>query len=237
MKNESYVIEPIAHIRSPFREKFGIPRQSGLAESVEAKVVFCEPFGEPEAFRGIESYSHLWIIWKFTEAKSTSFSPTVRPPKLGGNKRMGVFASRSPYRPNSLGLSCVRLLRTEKGEHGKVVLVVCGADLMDGTPIYDIKPYIPYADSKPQAKSGFALEGFKCLTEVVFPPEILNLLPEKLRSGAVEALSQDPRPGYQNEPGRVYYMLFSDYEIEFTADGTVLTVLKVTEKTDRRTEE
>lgn len=237
MKDESYVIEPIAYIRSPFREKFGIPRQSGLAESVEAKIVFIEPYGEPEAFRGIESYSHLWLIWKFTGAKSTSFSPTVRPPKLGGNKRMGVFASRSPYRPNSLGLSCVRLLRVERGEHGCVVLVVGGADLMDGTPIYDIKPYVPYADSKPQAKGGFSLEGDKCRTEVVFPSQLLSCLPQELRNGAVEALSQDPRPGYQNEPGRVYYMLFSDYEIEFTADETVLTVHRVTEKTDRRTEE
>lgn len=237
MKNESYEIQPIAHIRSPFREKFGIPRQSGLAESVEAKIVFLEPYGDPEAFRGIEDYSHLWLIWKFTGAKSSSFSPTVRPPKLGGNRRMGVFASRSPFRPNSLGLSCVRLLRTEKGEHGRVVLVVGGADLMDGTPIYDIKPYVPYADSKPQAKSGFALEGAACRTEVVFPPELLSSLPGSLRDGALEALSQDPRPGYQNEPGRKYYMLFSDYEIEFTADETVLTVLSVTEKADRRTEE
>lgn len=237
MKNESYVIEPIAHIRSPFREKFGIPRQSGLAESVEAKIVFNEPYGESEAFRGIESYSHLWLIWKFTNAESTAFSPTVRPPKLGGNKRMGVFASRSPYRPNSLGLSCVRLLRVEKGEHGRVVLVVGGSDLMDGTPIYDVKPYIPYADSYPQAESGFAVEGSECRINVVFPPELLNLLPEDLRRGAVEALAQDPRPGYQDEPKRVYYMLFSDYEIKFSADETTLTVLDVSPKKDFRNEE
>lgn len=237
MKNESYVIEPIAHIRSPFCEKFGIPRQSGLAESVEARIVFLEPYGEAEAFRGIEDYSHLWLIWKFTAAKSNSFSPTVRPPKLGGNRRMGVFASRSPYRPNSLGLSCVKLLGTERGEHGQVILVVGGADLMDGTPIYDIKPYVPYADSKPQAKSGFALEGAACRTKVVFPPKLLSVIPQSLRQGLLESLSQDPRPGYQNKPDRKYYMLFSDYEIEFTADKTVLTVLSVTEKTDCRTEE
>lgn len=237
MENESYVIEPIAHIRSPFREKFGIPRQSGLAESVEAKIIFRDPYGEPEAFRGIEGYSHLWLIWKFSEVKNNAFSPTVRPPKLGGNKRMGVFATRSPFRPNLLALSCVRLLRTERGEHGQVCLVVAGADLMDGTPIYDIKPYVPYADSHPTAKGGFALDGSKCRTQVVFPPQLLSVLPKNLRAGAVEALSQNPIPGYQNESGRVYYMLFSDYEIEFTADETVLTVLNVTEKTDRRTEE
>lgn len=220
----------IAHISSPFSEKFGIPRQSGLAEDIFSKIVFVPPFGTPEAFRGIEGYSHLWLIWKFSEIRDRSFFPTVRPPKLGGNKRVGVFATRSPFRPNNLALSCVKLERVEKDEHGSICLVVSGADLMDKTPIYDIKPYLPYTDSHPEALSGFSKGAGECELEIDFREELLSLLPSELQNGAISVLRQDPRPGYQNEPERIYYLMFSEYEIAFTVDGKKLTVKSVEKK-------
>lgn len=220
----------IAHISSPFSEKFGIPRQSGLAEDIISKIVFVPPFGTPEAFRGIEGYSHLWLIWKFSEIRDRSFSPTVRPPKLGGNKRVGVFATRSPFRPNNLALSCVKLERVEKDEHGSIYLVVSGADLMDKTPIYDIKPYLPYTDSHPEALSGFSKGSDECELEIDFREELLSVLPPELQNGAISVLRQDPRPGYQNEPERIYYLMFSEYEIAFTVDEKKLTVKSVVKK-------
>lgn len=232
MQNEkrSDELTVIAHISSPFSEKFGIPRQSGLAEDILSRIVFVPPFGTFEAFRGIEGYSHLWLIWKFSKVQNRNFSPTVRPPKLGGNKRVGVFATRSPFRPNNLALSCVKLEKVETDEHGSVCLVVSGADLMDGTPIYDIKPYLPYTDSHPEALSGFSKGAGECELEVIFDDELLSSLPPELQSGAVSVLKQDPRPGYQSEPERMYYIMLSEYEIAFTVDGKTLTVKSVEKK-------
>ena len=223
-------IAVIAHIRSPFSEKFGIPRQSGLAESTLSRVVFEKEFSVPEAFRGLEGFSHLWLIWKFSGVKERSFSPTVRPPKLGGNRRMGVFATRSPFRPNNLALSCVRLEKIEKEKDGRMVLTVSGADLMDGTPVYDVKPYLPYTDSRPGAAGGFAGEVLENRLTVNFDCELPASFPQELLPGLSEALSCDPRPGYQNKKERIYYMMFSDYEIAFTVENEALTVCKVTEK-------
>lgn len=222
-------IRVIARVRSPFFEKFGIPRQSGLAESVESKIVFEKEFSNPDAFRGIEGFSHLWLIWKFSEVKNHSFLPTVRPPKLGGNKRMGVFATRSPFRPNNLALSSVKLIRLEKEKDGRIALVVSGADLMNNTPVYDVKPYLPYADSHPDALGGFADGISKERLRVVFEAELPSSFPQRLKNGLVQSLSLDPRPGYQNESERIYYMMFSDYEIAFTVNEKTLTVKNVTE--------
>ena len=223
-------IKVIAVVSSPFSEKFGIPRQSGLAESIESKIVFEKEFSNPDAFRGIEGFSHLWIIWKFSKVENRSFSPTVRPPKLGGNRRMGVFATRSPFRPNNLALSCVKFIRIERERDGRISLVVSGADLMDKTPVYDVKPYLPYVDSHPDALGGFSDEVSKEKLAVVFEAELPRSFPDELKKGLEESLSFDPRPGYQNESGRIYYMMFSDYEIAFTVFEKTLTVKKVTEK-------
>lgn len=217
-------ITVIAKISSPFSEKFGIPRQSGLAENIESKIVFEKEFSNPEAFRGIEGFSHLWVIWKFSEVENHSFSPTVRPPKLGGNKRVGVFATRSPFRPNNLALSCVKFERIEKEKDGRIALVVSGADLMDKTPIYDVKPYLPYTDAHPNAESGFAGEVFAPALAVVFETEIPQSLSPELLKGLTQALSFDPRPGYQNESDRVYYMMFAEFEIAFCVDNGVVKV-------------
>lgn len=217
-----YTLRPIARMESDFKEKFGIPRQAGLVEGLESRVVFEPAFANADALRGIEDFTHLWLIWQFSEAVRESWSPTVRPPRLGGNTRMGVFATRSPFRPNALGLSCVRLLRVERGD--RLCLVVEGADLMDGTPIYDIKPYIPYADCHPEASAGFAPDGGKSLA-VVFSPAAEAALSEEKRAVLRAVLSRDPRPQYQNDPTRVYAMRFADREVKFTADGDGLTVL------------
>ncbi len=227
---ETDEIKVIAKVRSPFCEKFGIPRQSGLAESVESKIVFEKEYSVPEAFRGIEGFSHLWVIWKFSEVKEHCFSPTVRPPKLGGNKRMGVFSTRSPFRPNNLALSSVKFLRLEKENDGCISLVVSGADLMNGTPVYDVKPYLPYVDSHPDAVGGFADGVSKERLDVRFEAEFPLSFPKGLKDGLAESLSFDPRPGYQTENERIYYMMFSDYEIAFTVNEKTLTVKKVTEK-------
>ena len=223
-------MEIIARIHSAFPAKFGIPRQSGLAPSLESRIVFEPPYRNPDALRGLEGFSHIWLIWQFSEALRAEWSPTVRPPRLGGNTRMGVFATRSPFRPNPLGLSCVALSRVTREDCGPV-LHVRGADLMDGTPIYDIKPYLPYADCRPEATGGFAepLQGYAL--EVRFPEPLLSRVPEALRAGLLEALEQDPRPSYQCDPARVYGLPFSDLDIRFTVDGDTLTVTEVLPRT------
>ena len=217
-------INIIARMHSDFATKFGIPRQSGLVEELRSTIVFEPEYRNADALRGIEGFSHLWIIWQFSEAVRSDWSPTVRPPRLGGNTRMGVFATRSPFRPNNLGLSCVKLLGVEEtAEHG-TVLHVGGADLMDGTPIFDIKPYIPYADCKPDATGGFTDTAGSFLLRVVFPEELLAMLPQEKRQAAVSVLSHDPRPSYQRQPGRVYGLTFAGYNIRFTVTEDVLTV-------------
>ena len=208
-------IIPIAHIRSDFSEKFGIPRQSGLVEELTANVVFTPEFRDPAALRGIGGFSHLWLIWEFSKARREGWSPTVRPPRLGGNQRMGVFATRSPFRPNPIGLSCVRLLEVRQDRALGPVLIVAGADLMDGTPIYDIKPYLPYADCKPDAAGGFASQPKEASLEVDCPPALLARVPEEKRPALLAVLAQDPRPQYQNDPARIYGMSFADVEVRF----------------------
>jgi tRNA-Thr(GGU) m(6)t(6)A37 methyltransferase TsaA len=221
-----YAIRPIAHIRCDLKEKFGVPRQAGIVEALEGRIVFEPEFRDPEALRGMEGFSHLWLIWQFSEAVRQDWSPTVRPPRLGGNTRLGVFATRSPFRPNALGLSCVRLLGLERDGELGTVLRVGGADLMDGTPIYDIKPYVPYADSHPEALSGFAPDAGKSL-EVDFPPELLGQIPPEKREGLLGVLARDPRPRYQNDPERLYGLRFGEQNVKFTVDGDRLTVREV----------
>ncbi len=220
-------MRPVARIRSDFPEKFGIPRQSGIVESLEAKIVFEPEFRVMDAVRGLEDFSHIWLIWEFSEAVRGTWSPTVRPPRLGGNVRMGVFATRSPFRPNPIGLSCVRLLKVEQDETLGPVLTVAGADLMDGTPIYDIKPYIPYADCHPDAKGGFTTKvDMKPLT-IDFPAELLEKVPQEKREALIGVLEQDPRPRYQNDPERVYGLSFAGMEIKFTVSDRTLSVVEI----------
>lgn len=217
-------MEFIARIRSEFKEKFGIPRQSGLVPQTRGLIVFEPPYRCADALRGIEGFSHLWLIWSFSQCDQTGWSPTVRPPRLGGNTRMGVFATRSPFRPNGIGLSCVTLeavhLHTDEGP----VLVVGGADLMDGTPLYDIKPYLPLADCHPEATGGFseARKGYEL--RVVFPPELLMRIEPEHRQALCGVLAQDPRPPYQSDPARVYGVAFAGHNVRFTVEDGVLTV-------------
>lgn len=220
-------MQVIARIRSDFPTKFGIPRQSGLVEALRAAVVFEPEYRSPDALRGLEGFSHLWLIWEFSESVGHAWSPTVRPPRLGGNTRLGVFATRSPFRPNPIGLSCVRLLGTEKRAEEGTVLLVSGADLMDGTPIFDIKPYLPYADAHPEARGGFTDGASAFLLEVDFPAPLLARVPEALRPGLLGVLEHDPRPSYQQDADRVYGMRFGEFDIRFTVDGTRLTVREV----------
>ena len=217
----------IARIHNGFPTKFGLPRQSGLVQELASTIVFEPEYRVPEALRGLEGYSHLWIIWQFHQAQRDHWSPTVRPPRLGGNVRMGVFATRSPFRPNAIGLSCVRLERMETTSDKGIVLHVSGADLMDGTPIYDIKPYLPYVDSIPDAKGGFASDHENDHVEVVFPDEWLRAVPDELQSGLTGVLRQDPRPAYQNDPDRVYGFSYAGLEIRFTVRDGILTVCGV----------
>ena len=224
---ENVSIQVIARMHSDFATKFGIPRQSGLVEELRSTIVFEPEFRNPDTLRGIEDFSHLWIIWQFSEAVRTEWSPTVRPPRLGGNTRLGVFATRSPFRPNSLGLSSVKLLGVEKTEKFGTVLHVGGADLMDGTPIFDIKPYIPYGDSHPDATGGFTDTADDFLLTVNFPEALLNILPEEKRQAAIGVLSHDPRPSYQRKPGRIYGLTFAGFDIRFTVDESTLTVTEV----------
>ena len=220
-------IQIIARMRSDFPTKFGIPRQSGLVDSLRSTIVFEPEFRNPDALRGIEGYSHLWLIWQFSEAVRQGWSPTVRPPRLGGNVRMGVFATRSPFRPNNLGLSSVKLLGVEQTKEFGIVVYVGGADLMDGTPIFDIKPYIPYGDCHADATEGFTANTGNFLLNVDFPAELLEILPKEKREPAVGVLSHDPRPSYQRDPDRVYGLNFAGFDIRFSVKENVLTVLNV----------
>ena len=219
-------IRPIAHIESDFPEKFGIPRQAGIVGELRGRVVFDGEYRNDEALRGIEGFSHLWLIWQFSENVRDDFSPTVRPPRLGGNTRLGVFATRSPFRPNALGLSCVRLLGLEKTEDKGTVLLVAGADLMDGTPIFDVKPYLPYADCHPDAAGGFAPDPGERL-EVVFPAAALEKVPPDKREALRGVLENDPRPRYHSDPGRLYAMSFASLTVRFRVAGGTLTVESV----------
>lgn len=223
---QEYCMQPVAHIRSEFAEKFGVPRQSGLVEALEADIVFEPVYRNPDALRGLEDFSHIWLIWVFDRAIRENWSPTVRPPRLGGNTRMGVFATRSPFRPNPIALSCVQLAGIRQTAEGPV-LRVRGADLVDGTPILDIKPYIPYADSHPEALGGFAAEPAGETLEVVIPPELLARIPETKREALRGVLAQDPRPHYQKDPERIYGFSFAGMEIRFSVAGTQLTVRSV----------
>ena len=221
-----FEICPIAHMVSDFPEKFGIPRQAGVVKELESVVVFEPEYRDPEALRGIEGFSHLWLIWQFSESVTETFSPTVRPPRLGGNVRMGVFATRSPFRPNSLGLSCVELERAENRPGLGTVLVVRGADLMDGTPIFDIKPYIPYADAHPDARSGFAPDAGTTL-DVRIAERLLLKVPADKRAALRGVLANDPRPRYQRDPDRVYAMDFADLTVRFSVKDGLLTVTEI----------
>ena len=220
-----HMIRPIAHMRSDFAGKFGIPRQAGVVEELESYVVFAPEYRKAEALRGIEGFSHLWLIWQFSENLRRDWSPTVRPPRLGGNVRMGVFATRSPFRPNALGLSCVRLLAVEEGPEG-LMLKVGGADLMDGTPIFDIKPYVPYADCKPEASCGFAPDSGATL-RVTYAPGAAEKLPPEKRPALTGILANDPRPRYQQNPERIYALDFAGHTVRFTVDGEELTVAEI----------
>ena len=215
----------IGRIVTDFPSKFGLPRQSGLVEGITGKIVFEEEFRVTEAFRGLEEFSHIWILWQFSEAVRDSWSPTVRPPMLGGNKRVGVFATRSPFRPNSIGLSSVKLERIDYTDKDGPVLYVSGCDLMDGTPIYDIKPYLPYTDSHPDASGGFTSALADRSLEVVIPADLISVIPEDKRETLISVLSQDPRPSYQNDSERVYGFGFAGCEIKFTVSDGVLTVV------------
>lgn len=216
----NYVINPIAYIKSPFESKFGVPRQSGITESIISDIIFEPEYRNPTALRGLEGFSHIWLIWLFSESIENGWSPTVRPPKLGGNKRMGVFATRSPFRPNSLGLSCVKIENINLSSPDGPVISVSGADLIDGTPIFDIKPYIPYSDSVPHAAAGFALNPERNRLNVKFSDSVTEVLPNELLSGLTEALEQDPRPAYQEDESRLYKMTYSGFDISFkVSDG------------------
>ena len=228
----SHEIRVIAHIQSDFQEKFGIPRQSGLVEALRATVVFEPEYRNPDALRGIEGFSHLWLIWQFSEAVRADWSPTVRPPRLGGNTRMGVFATRSPFRPNAIGLSCVRLEAVRQDPVLGTVLEVSGADLLDGTPIYDIKPYLPYADCRPEAVGGFAASAPESGLRVDCPAELLSKVPPEKQEALLGVLAQDPRPSYQDDPQRVYGMRFGGLEVRFTVDGALLTVREINQEQD-----
>lgn len=224
MKTELNII---AHIRTDFTSKFGIPRQSGLVDELEATIIFEPEYRNPDALRGLEEYTHLWILWQFSECMDKEWTPTVRPPRLGGNKRMGVFATRSPFRPNPIGLSCVKLLGIEKTEKYGYVIRVSGADLLDGTPIYDIKPYLPYVDSHPEASNGFALDEKAGSLTVDFPEGLLNTIPIEKQAALIAVLAQDPRPGYQDIPDRIYGIEFAGFDIRFTVENKSLTVIEI----------
>ncbi|MBQ7717977.1 MAG: tRNA (N6-threonylcarbamoyladenosine(37)-N6)-methyltransferase TrmO [Clostridia bacterium] len=218
-------IEPVAYIYTDFKEKFGIPRQSGRVPSLSGRIVFDARYKNPDALRGIEKFSHLWLIFDFSASHSEEFSPTVRPPRLGGNERVGVFASRSPFRPNSLGLSCVKLDRVEED-----ALYVSGVDMLDGTPIYDIKPYIPYSDCIAEATGGYTDEVERKSLTVKFPQDLLEVIPEDKRDAVLGCLAEDPRPSYHDDADRIYNMKFSCYDIHFTVEGEALKVIEVDKK-------
>ena len=220
-------IEPIGYIYNDYKEKFGIPRQSGLAENVISKIIFEEDYQEPDFFREIEEFTHLWIVWHFSEVDKDEIQPMVRPPKLGGNKRVGVFASRSPYRPNRIGISCVKLIKTEFSYKEGKSLFVLGADLMDGTPILDIKPYLPYTDCHPEASTGYAVDGNVGLLDVNCPDELLSKIDFDKIDGLMDTLKYDPRPSYHNDPERIYGMSYAEWQIKFKVENNVLTIVEI----------
>ncbi len=225
--NHQLTLTVIGHLHGAFSTKFGLPRQSGLAEDVRSIIIFTPEFRVKEALRGMEGYSHLWLLWGFSENKPREWTPTVRPPRLGGNKRMGVFATRSPYRPNPIGLSCVALESIDYDAEEGPILHVRGADMMDGTPIYDIKPYLPFADSYPQAKGGFADEKTGDRVRVVCEERLLDPLPCDAREALLQVLAGDPRPAYQDDPARVYGFSYAGCEVKFTVNEGVLTVQEI----------
>lgn len=224
---EIFPVKIIARIHSDFPSKFGIPRQSGLVETLHSMVVFEPEYRNPQALRGLENFSHIWLIWQFSQAVREDWSPTVRPPKLGGNTRMGVFATRSPFRPNAIGLSSVKLERIEKHPKYGMVLIVSGADLMDGTPILDIKPYLPYTDSHPDASGGFTDELHLHPLRVELPEAWKEKIPPEQLDGLIGVLEHDPRPSYQDDPERIYGFQFGTMEIKFTVKDQCLTVCGV----------
>ena len=221
-------IDPIAYIRTEFSEKFGIPRQSGLADNLRARIIFEPEYRNNDALRGLEGFSHVWLIWGFSANRRSGWQPTVRPPRLGGNEHMGVFATRSPFRPNPIGLSCVRLERIDMDDREGPVIHVRGADMMDGTPIYDIKPYIKYADSWPHAVCGYVDTLPERTLKVVLPPEFSSMIADKAVIPAlVETLSLDPRPSYHDDPERVYGLSFAGHNVRFKVNDGVLTVVGI----------
>ena len=217
----------IAKIHTDLPTKFGLPRQSSLIDELEGLIIFEPEYRSAEALRGIEGFSHLWLIWEFSEAVRENWSPTVRPPRLGGNKRMGVFATRSPFRPNPIGLSCVRLIGVEKTANSGLAIRVSGIDMMDGTPIYDIKPYLPAADCHPEASGGFAKEVEGHHLEVGFPEDLLKKVPKDKQNALTALLAQDPRPSYQNDPERIYGFCYAGLEVKFRVDGENLYVTDI----------
>ena len=224
---QEFTMRPIARIHSDFSTKFGVPRQSGLVDALESTIVFEPEFQNEDALRGLEGFSHIWLVWVFDQAVRKDWSPTVRPPRLGGNTRMGVFATRSPFRPNPIALSCVKLAGMERTADRGTVLRVLGADLMDGTPILDIKPYVPYADSHPEALGGFAAVPAGETLKVVIPPELLEKVPEDRREALRGVLAQDPRPHYQKDPERIYGMAFGVWNVKFQVNEAKIYVIAV----------
>ena len=220
------LIEPIGYIHNNYKEKFGIPRQSGLSESVISEIVFEGEYKDPNYFKNIQEFSHIWLIWYFSNINKKQIKPTVRPPKLGGNKRVGVFASRSPFRPNRIGISCVKLIKVDFG-YKKITLYVTGADLMDGTPILDVKPYLPYTDSRPDATNGFALDDISGQLEINCSDELLMKIPFDMVDGLFETLKHDPRPSYQNSNERVYGMSYGELQVKFKVDNKELTIIDI----------
>ena len=220
--SETYELKTIGHVRSDFPEKFGIPRQAGIVDALEAAIIFEPEYRREEALRGLEGFSHIWVIWQFSEAVRDSWSPTVRPPRLGGNARMGVFATRSPFRPHALGLSCVELAGIENGD-----ILVKGADLLDGTPIFDIKPYLPYVDAHPEARGGFTEQTASYALKVNCPQPLLDKLPKEKQAALLGVLKNDPRPAYQHDPDRIYVMDFGGYRVQFRVSDESLTVIDI----------
>ncbi len=220
-------IKPVAYIKTDFPTKFGIPRQSGLIDSLESKIIFTPEYRDKNALRGIEDFSHLWLIWHFSENDAKQWSPTVRPPRLGGNKRVGVFATRSPNRPNPIGLSSVKLLCIEDDPQFGAVLIVSGADMLDGTPIFDIKPYLPISDVHLDAKGGFSDDNKDYCLDVIFPKELTSILPPEKLETVIGILKSDPRPAYHSSPERIYGFKFSEYEIKFLVENNTLTVVDI----------
>ena len=227
MADKDFTMHAVARIESDFADKFGIPRQSGLVDALRARVIFEPPYRDPSAVRGLEQFSHIWLLWQFTRAVRETWSPTVRPPRLGGNTRVGVFATRSPFRPNPIGLSCVRLEEVRQDPDLGPVLLVRGADLMDGTPIYDIKPYIPYVDSRPDAAEGYTAQTRTYRLAVDCPAPLREVLPPEQWEALAGVLENDPRPSYQNDPDRLYGMRFGGFEVHFTVSDGVLTVRQI----------